>query len=172
MLFVTKGYSARETTDAIERAALLAEKSGNLTHLVGAALNRILAPLNSGDLPVAGILADQAFELAIREGSSGVIGMAHAFQTCVRYQRGDFAGVEQHYTEWRKFVDDPLFRQVPGAAIWTFFAASYTAWIAGRSDVARERLARITEFANKHNPHDLVLSGLCCGRPDAANETI
>jgi tetratricopeptide (TPR) repeat protein len=161
MLFVTRGYSARETTDAIERAAVLAEKTGKLTHLVGSALNRILAPLNSGDLPVAGILADQALELAVREGSSGAIGMAHAFQTCTRYQRGDLAGVERHYTEWLRFVDDPLFRQIPGAAIWTFHAATYAAWIAGRPDAARQRIAQMTEFANKDNPHDLVLSSLC-----------
>jgi tetratricopeptide (TPR) repeat protein len=161
MLFVTKGYSARETTDAIECAAALAEKTGKLTHLVGAALNRILAPLNSGDLSVAGILADQALELALREGSPGAIGMAHAFQTCTRWQRGDLSGVEQHYTKWIRFVDDPLFRQVPGAAIWTFGAASYAAWVAGRSDAARQRMAQMTEFANKDNPHDLVLSALC-----------
>ena len=161
MLFVTRGYSARETTDAIERAAALAEKTGELTHLVGSALNRILAPLNSGNLPVAGILADQALELALREGSSGAIGMAHAFQTCTRWQRGDLSGVEQHYTEWLRFVDNPLFRQVPGAAIWTFGAASYAAWVAGRADAARQRMAQMTEFANKDNPHDLVLSALC-----------
>ena len=161
MLFVTRGYSASETTGAIEHAAVLAEKTGSLKHLVGAALNRILAPLNSGNLPVAGILADQALELAMREGSSGAIGMAHAFQTCVRYQRGDCVGVEQHYRAWLRFVDDPLFRQVPGAAIWTFFAASYTAWIAGRPDIARQRMEQMTDFANKANPHDLVLSALC-----------
>jgi tetratricopeptide (TPR) repeat protein len=124
-------------------------------------LNRILAPLNSGDLPVAGILADQALELAMREGSSGAIGMAHAFQTCTRWQRGDLAGVEQHYTGWLRFVDDPLFRQVPGAAIWTFGAASWAVWVAGRSDVAHQRMAQMGDFANKDNPHDLVLSALC-----------
>ena len=161
MLFVTRGYSARETTDAIECAAVLAEKTGRLTHLVGAALNRILAPLNSGDLTVAGVLADQALELALREGSSGAIGMAHAFQTCTRWQRGDLSGVEQHYTKWLRFLDDPLFRQVPGAAIWTFGAASWAAWVAGRPDAARLRMAQMTEFANKDNPHDLVLSALC-----------
>ena len=34
MLYVTEGYSAPETSDAIERAAALAEKTGNLTQLV------------------------------------------------------------------------------------------------------------------------------------------
>jgi class 3 adenylate cyclase/tetratricopeptide (TPR) repeat protein len=161
MLFVTRGYSARETTDAIERAAVLAEKTGNLTHLVVSALNRFLAPFNSGDLPVADILADQALELAMREGSSWGIGMAHAFKTHTCYQRGDLDGVEQHYRAWLRFVDDPVFRQVPGSAIWTFSQATKTAWTLGRPDTARQRMEQMTEFANKDNPHDLVLSALC-----------
>ena len=161
MLFVTRGYAARETTEAIERAAVLAEKTGNLTHLVVSALNRFLAPFNSGDLPVADILADQALELAMREGSSWGIGMAHAFKTHTCYQRGDLDGVEQHYRAWLRFVDDPVFRQVPGSAIWTFSQATKTAWTLGRSDAARQRMEQMTEFANKDNPHDLVLSALC-----------
>src|SRR6516225_2739220 len=60
MFYVTRGYSAPETTAAIERVGVLAEKSGNLTQLVFSALSRVLIPLFSGDLPAAGILADQA----------------------------------------------------------------------------------------------------------------
>jgi tetratricopeptide (TPR) repeat protein len=148
-------------TFRIERAAVLAEKTGNLTHLVVSALNRFLAPFNSGDLPVADILADQALELAMREGSSWGIGMAHAFKTHTCYQRGDLDGVEQHYRAWLRFVDDPVFRQVPGSAIWTFSQATKTAWTLGRPDAARQRMEQMTEFANKDNPHDLVLSALC-----------
>ena len=37
MLYVTRGYAAPETIDATERAAALAEKSGNLTQLVNSA---------------------------------------------------------------------------------------------------------------------------------------
>src|ERR1700737_3532796 len=59
MLYVTRGYAAPETSDAIERAVTLAERSGNLTQLVTWAMRRWLAPFNSGDLPVATALADQ-----------------------------------------------------------------------------------------------------------------
>jgi tetratricopeptide (TPR) repeat protein len=45
--------------------------------------------------------------------------------------------------------------------MWTFGAASYTAWLAGRPDAARQRMARMREFANKDNPHDLALLALC-----------
>jgi class 3 adenylate cyclase/tetratricopeptide (TPR) repeat protein len=161
MLYITRGYSAPETTEAIERAGMLAEKSGNLAQLVGNTLSRILSPLNLGDLPRAGAVADQALELALREGGPTGIGMAHAFQTIVRYNRGDLAGAEQHYTTGLKFFDDPVYRRVPGAALWTFGVASYNAWMVGRPQVARERMARMLAAVNSENPHDLAIAGLC-----------
>src|SRR3984893_2717580 len=158
MLYVTRGYAAPETTDAIEHAAALAEKTGNLTLLVTWAMRRWLAPFNSGDLPVATALADQTFELALREGSPRNIGMAHAMQTLTRYHCGDLAGAEQHFTAGLKFFDDPAFRQVPGAALWTFAQASYNAWILGRADVARKRMAKMTAFVHRNNPYDVAIS--------------
>jgi tetratricopeptide (TPR) repeat protein len=161
MLYVTRGYAAAETTDAIEHAAALAEKSGNLAQLVTWALRRWLGPHNTGDLPVAGALADQALELALREGSPRNIGMAHAMQTLTRSQRGDLIGAEEHFTEGLKFFDDPSFRQVPGAALWTFGLASCNAWMLGRAGVARERIALMMAAVNGNNPHDLAISGIC-----------
>jgi tetratricopeptide (TPR) repeat protein len=181
MLYVTRGYSAPETTDAIERAATLAEKSGNLTQLVGAALSRILAPLNSGDLSAAAALADQALELALREGSRPALAMAHAFQTITRFRRGDLAGAEKYYTAGTELFDDAGFRQAPEAgararpdssaprytssgnapALWTFGQASYNAWLLGRADVARKRMARLMAAVNGNNPQDLAISGIC-----------
>ena len=46
--------------------------------------------------------------------------MAHAFQTHTRYQLGDLVGRGAALAAWLRFVDDPVFRQVPGSAIWTF----------------------------------------------------
>jgi class 3 adenylate cyclase/tetratricopeptide (TPR) repeat protein len=160
MLYVTRGYAAPETTDAIEHAAVLAEKSGNLTQLVTWAMRRWLAPYNTGDLLVAGALADRALELALREGSPRNIGMAHAVQTLTRHNRGDLVGAEQHFTAGLKFFDDPGFRQVPGAALWTFGQASYIAWMLGRTDAARERVVRMMAAVNGNNPHDLAISGI------------
>ena len=178
MLYVTRGYAAAETTDAIKRAAVLAEKSGNLTQLVGSALGSILAPLSSGDLPIAGMLADRALELALREGSTSALAMAHAFQTVTRYSRGDLVGTEKYYKAGLAFFDDPGFRQVPGAgararpdpsvprftssgntpALLTFGQAALNAWILGRADVARERMAGTMAAADANNPHELATS--------------
>ena len=161
MLYITRGYSASETTQAIERAGTLAEKSGNLAHLVGNTLSRILAPLNLGDLPRAGAVADQALTLALREGGPTGIGMAHAFQTIVHHNRGDLTGADQHYTEGLKFFDDPVYRRVPGAALWTFGVASRNAWMLGHADVARDRMTQMMAAAKQDNPHDLAISGIC-----------
>jgi tetratricopeptide (TPR) repeat protein len=180
MLYITRGYSAPETTDALERAGVLAEKSGNPTRLVAQALGRILAPLFSGDLPVAGMLSDRALELALREGSPSVLAMAHAFQTITRYRRGDLAGADKYYEAGLAFFDDPGFRQVPGAgararpdsstprytssgnapALWTFAQAGYNAWLLGRTEVARERMARMVAAVDRNNPHNLTISGI------------
>jgi len=178
MLYVTRGYSAPETTAAIERVGVLAERSGNLTQLVFSALSRVLIPLFSGDLPGAGMLADQALELALREGSPSALAMAHAHQSNTRHWRGDLAGAEKYYKAGLKLFDDPGFRQVPGAeararpdssaprftssgnapALWTFGTASHRAWLLGRTDVACERMAQVSAAVDVNNPHDLAIS--------------
>jgi class 3 adenylate cyclase/tetratricopeptide (TPR) repeat protein len=158
MLYVIKGYAAPETNEAIEHASALAEKSGNYTQLVRWALRRWLAPFNSGNSVVAAALADRALGLALREGSPSNVAMAHATQTLTRYQRGDLVGAERHFIAGLKFFDNTDFRQVPGAALWTFAQASYNAWILGRSAVARERMAQTKSVANVSNPFDLAIS--------------
>ena len=75
-----EGMSAPETIEATERAAALAEKSGNLKQLVNRVVSRGFAACISGDLPAAGTLADQALELALREGSPTSLGLAHTLQ--------------------------------------------------------------------------------------------
>jgi len=158
MLYVIKGYAAPETNEAIEHASALAEKSGNYTQLVRWALRRWLAPFNSGNSVVAAALADRALGLALREGSPSNVAMAHATQTLTRYQRGDLVGAERHFIAGLKFFDNTDFRQVPGAALWTFAQASYNAWILGRSALARERMAKTKSVANVSNPFDVAVS--------------
>jgi tetratricopeptide (TPR) repeat protein len=159
MLYVTRGWAAPETADAVERTAKLAEKSGNLTQLVNLIIRRGFTAYFSGDLPAAGALADQALELALRKGSPARVGMAHAFQLITRHSRGDLAGAEEHCTAGLKFFDDPGFSQVPGATIGTFAIASWNAWMLGRADVAREREAQMMAAANGNNPYEVAWSG-------------
>jgi len=69
MLSVTREYAAPETMDAVKHAAALAEKSGNLTELLVWVGARCVTATISGDFRAAVSLADQALQLALREGS-------------------------------------------------------------------------------------------------------
>ena len=159
MLNLTRGIAAPETIEAIERMAVLAEESGNLKLLVDLMIRKGFAAYFSGDLPAASALADQTLDLAIRDGQSAGLAYAHFLQLTTRYQRADFVGAEQHFTEGYRYFDDPDFRQAVGAAAVSAFAvASWTAWILGRADVARRRLAEMTATANENNPFHVALT--------------
>ena len=160
LLYITKGFAASETKDAIARAATLAEKSGNLKQLVSSVSSRVMIALFSGDLPAAAALADQALELAHREGSPTILGGAHHHQIMTRYYLGDFAGVEEHFTAALKFFDDPDFHNPTfGATVLAAYAfASWNARLLGRFDVARERITRMMTLANASNPYEAAFS--------------
>jgi tetratricopeptide (TPR) repeat protein len=158
MLWVTRGSAAPETIDATERAAALAEKSGNLTQLVRSMTTRGFTAYFSGDLSTAGILADQALEIAVREGAPISLAVAHALQLITRHQRGDLAGAETHFTAGLKFFDDPRFRRLPDGLPGTFGNACRNAWMLGRADVACEREAQMMAAANGDNAYHMVQS--------------
>jgi tetratricopeptide (TPR) repeat protein len=149
MLYVMRGHAARETIDAIERAAALAEKTGNIGFITA----RGFTAYFSGDLPVAGALADQALELALRDGSPTFLANVHFLQIATRYLRGDLAGVEKHFTAGLRFFDDPGFRRNPSSAVAAFSAASFGAWTLGHANVARERESQMMTAANANNAH-------------------
>jgi tetratricopeptide (TPR) repeat protein len=158
MLQLTRGYSAPETIEATERTEALAEQSGNLKQLFNLVMSRGTAAFFLGDLLAAATLADQALELALREGGPEGLAIAHSLHIIIRYFRGDRAGVEKHSTAARKLFDEPGLglSEVAGIA---FSHASYNAWMLGRADVARERTARMVATANQSNPNELAWLG-------------
>jgi class 3 adenylate cyclase/tetratricopeptide (TPR) repeat protein len=158
MLFITRGYSAPEVIEAAERAATLAENSGNLRQFINLLITRGLSSVIGGQLRAAVMLADQALELALRYGSPSGLGRAQMLQTMARYYRGDFAGAEEHFTAGSQFFDHPNFRRVPGAAVAAFTYSSWNAWMLGRTSGARERIGQMMAVANRNNPHDLAVS--------------
>ena len=113
MLQMTRAYSAPETSAATERAAALAEKIGNLKQLLNWMFSRYIVLLVSGELSASAALADQALEIALREGSPASLGMAYGQKMFTCNWAGDPAGTEQHFTQWIKFFGDPDFRQFP-----------------------------------------------------------
>jgi len=161
MLKVTRGYSGPETIEANQRVTALAEKSGNLAQLITEVGSRWVATLGSGDLPAAGALADQFLDLGLREGSPFSLAAVHMAQIMTLYAHGDFTGVERHFTAGLEFFDDPGFKQYPGAAaVSTFGYVSSNAWIQGRADVGRERIAQMMAAVNGNNLYDVAMSWL------------
>jgi tetratricopeptide (TPR) repeat protein len=158
--FTTRGFAAPETTNAIERAAALAEKTGNLLQLVAAMITKGFSAFFSGDLSAAGALADQALTLALSEGSSTNLANVYFLQLVTCYYRGDFASAEKHFTAGLVFFDDPSFRQRPATVVAAFGGASANAFILGRADVARERMAQMMASANENNAFDVASRGL------------
>jgi class 3 adenylate cyclase/tetratricopeptide (TPR) repeat protein len=160
-LYVQKGYAAPETVAATERAAALAEKSGNFVHLVNWATSRSLNALVSGALSAAGEILDQTLEFALRQGATIDLGSVHQLQTITRYRRGDLIGAEKHFTEWLTLSGDPRFKQSPRVAVNALAFGSHSAWLLGRADVAREREGQMMTAANRGNPFDVANSEYC-----------
>ena len=160
LLYITKGFAAPETKNAIERVAALAEKGGNLAQVVNSVSSKVMIALFPGELPAAAALADQALDLAVREGSPINLGRVHHLQIMTRYYRCDLTGVEEHFRAALRFFDDPGFRDpAHGATVIAAFGfASMNAWILGRSEVARERGAQMMARMNEANPYEAAFS--------------
>jgi tetratricopeptide (TPR) repeat protein len=175
MLWLTKGPSEGETLVAAERAAALAEKSGNVAQLIKSIITRGNIALDSGDLFAARRLADDALGLALREASPASLGMAHDLQIATRHYQGDLAGAENYFILGLKVPSSAEFGHTPGIVMpaperyWQiikrFGFASWNAWMLGRADVARERMARAMAAVNRDgNPFDLAHSGYFAAR--------
>jgi hypothetical protein len=168
LLQVTKGFAAPETIAAVERLAAMAEKSGNhLTQLFVWVSSRGFAACVSGNLSAAGTLADQALDLALREGSPTILGVAHTLQIQTHYFRGDLSGVEEHFTTGLAFFDDPGFRELHTAVVvnalgtaslnaWTLWPKRRCPQARGPDDGSREREKPLRAG---------VVRGICCATP-------
>jgi tetratricopeptide (TPR) repeat protein len=158
-LNATTGWAAPETVDAAERAAVLAEKSGNLKQLANWVRSKATSTLLGGDYPAASSLADQALELAVREGSPTNLAAVHELQLQTRFLRGDHVGAELHFAAGLEFFEDAGFRQIAALAIVAFGAASWNAWTLGHIDVTRDREIQMFSVVNKESAFDLAFSG-------------
>jgi hypothetical protein len=83
----------------------------------------------------------------------------HILQMMAHFYGGNLAGAEKHFTAGLKFFDHPSFRRVPGVAVAAFSYESWNAWVLGRTDVARERMARMMAAENIDNPYEAAFSG-------------
>jgi class 3 adenylate cyclase/tetratricopeptide (TPR) repeat protein len=158
VLWMTTGVASPESVDACARAVALAKKSGNLSQLVPLMHATAYAAFNAGDYETAATLADEALELAEREGNPTNLGLAYGLQIIVRHFRGDLAGAEEYFARGLKFLEDAAIWPLPLARLDPFGVASWNAMMLGRADLARERLARVMTEANQNNPAEVAWS--------------
>ena len=107
MLWITTGPTSHDTTQALQDATSLAERSGNLATLVVLLTQAGMSALISGDMRMTLTLADRALELALREGSPDSLLLAHSLQVQARQLRGDLAGAEKHFAAEMELAGDP-----------------------------------------------------------------
>jgi tetratricopeptide (TPR) repeat protein len=160
ILWMTSGPSAPDTIEAAARVTALAEKSGNLTLVARLmTMKGLSALLASRNLAATLALADQALELARREGSPGSLLLAHSLQMQARSFRGDLTGAEEHFAAEMKIVDDPRIRQNYSTVLaQDFVGGALNAWMLGRPNLARTRFAEMIAVRNANNTYELAMS--------------
>ena len=151
VLKIIGGYTAPDFVEATAHARRLAEKSGNLTQLVLQVVAMWASANTSGDIPASTIFADQALDLAQRDGSPASMALAHMAQIGSRNLRADLVGAEEYFVRGIELFAAAGFRRVPGSVAYTFGAASLNAWALGRADTARERMRQAIAGGSENN---------------------
>ncbi len=158
VLHRSRGYSTGDLGEVLERARVIAERTGNLILLVLQGMAAWVAVLVSGDYSRAQALADQLLDLAQREGSDTSLGFAHAAQVSSRFYRGDLIGLEEHFARLRTFSEAPGLRDYPGAVMGPTGYATEGLWILGHPEKARSRIAdAIGRARNEKKAFDIAV---------------
>jgi len=110
---------------------------------------------------IAGIqtLANQALELAVREGSPDGLLMAHSLQVKTCLLRGDLTGAESHFAATMELVEYRSIKQKYNLfVVQNFYTAAMNAWMLGRPELARQRFAKASETIDANDPYRLAAS--------------
>jgi len=149
VLQLAKGWAAPEAAEAIAHTGFLAEKTDNLAQLLLQVVGSFVSALSRGDLLAASALAAQISDLAARDRSPAVLGLARVGEVSTRYFRGDLNGAEEHFLAGAGLFGIAAER-FPTSVASGFGFGSHVAWMLGRADTARDRIrqaiARATEL--------------------------
>ena len=156
----TKGYSAPQTVETGVRVRVLAEKVGNLSQLVRQETRTWGAVLTAGNYAGATTIADHILDLAQRQcHDTAHLAFAHYTQVQTRFYSGDLIGAEDQFARLSELIQSFGLRQATGIAPITMGVTGLGAWILGRADSARERIARAVAFARDTKyPYDLAMA--------------
>ena len=142
------GFDAAQTSEAVERALSLAEKTGDLAEQVRLLSPRRVIVRARGDLSGDFELAEKMLELAQREGSAASLAIAHHAMLEARFFGGDLAGAEAQFALWEKYRDAAVGEDsMAGPYRVTLGVAGFCAWTMGRIGLARDRIAEATTLA-------------------------
>jgi tetratricopeptide (TPR) repeat protein len=162
MVWWITGPSSPDTMQALQRTIAVAERSGNLASLIGLLnLAGMSALISSDDMRMILTLADRALELALREGGPASLLFANSLQIQARFVCGDLGGVEKYFVAEMELANDPtVIRKWSMILFQDFGVAGLNAWILGRPDLARQRIAEMIATTNANNPYELAFSRL------------
>ncbi len=141
VLQLAKGWAAPEAAEAIAYARSLAEKTDNFGQLLLQVIGAFVSAVSRGELPAASSLAAQISDLAVREGSPAVLGLARVAEITTRYFGGDLSGAEEHFLAGAGLFEIGGER-FPTTVASGFGFGSHVAWMLGRADTARDRIHR------------------------------
>src|SRR5262249_9514663 len=145
-------------------AAMIAANAGRLDQIVKFIATKSGAALTSGELTIAAKLADQAVDLAIREGSEVCLFYAYCVRVVVSHFLGRLVDAENDFAVGAAFFGNPDVRELPAGVVLVLGVGSWNAWMMGRPDLAVKREAMLIAAADITKPYDLVNSwyGAAC----------
>jgi tetratricopeptide (TPR) repeat protein len=156
----TRGYAARETLAACERARTLAEAVGDPAERLRQEVRAWSALFVSGDYSGAAALSERMTRLTAGTTlDERRLAFTHHETVQARFYTGDLAGVEAGFANLDPLVrtEDPY--RTPGEVLISMGIPALGALAAGRAGVAWDRMARARSFAEAtRDPYALVMT--------------
>ena len=147
-LAATKGYGAREVTDAFARARELARQVGGTPELLSVLFGLWASIAGQGELRVACDLADELLTVAERAGMRSEKVWGHLAHGINHYSLGDATPAHEHLAQVVVLYGEaerPASPSDPGVMALSY--ATVNSWTLGLVDEAREHSRRSLELA-------------------------
>lgn len=159
-----RGYADPQTVEAADKAVELAKKAGSLDRVLVEEAQLWRAAITAGDYARADAVADQLTKMAAETDENGTtLSWISYFQANARVQTSFYTGrIGSFENDWAiaaEALEDPQQRHSPNDDAVLIGVGSLAAWVAGRSDLARQRIAQAIAMAEKsQRPYALAVA--------------